>query len=80
MSLMMRIAALVLFLAVLVGEPTPVRAWDCPYECTTVVQYPPYYVIDCDAMMCIDIPSCQTNCIVLGCEDYEWGASLALQC
>lgn len=80
MSLLLRMAALVLFVAILIGG-TPVSAyWDCDFQCSTVGGLPPFYTIECYDMMCIDVPSCETNCIVTGCTDYEAGALIGLQC
>jgi len=79
---MIRIAAAILFLAVLIGKPAAVKATGC----TLVNYYPPnFYAYACDDMSCEDAAEYfyyDENCHPgqAECTQYEWGALVTVQC
>jgi hypothetical protein len=79
MSLRLRLAVLVLFLAVFGANPVPVQA-ECDYSCTTLYWAPPYWVIECPGLHCVFADECETNCTIRDCQENEAGAVVTLEC
>jgi hypothetical protein len=81
MSLIMRVAALVLFSAILAGERTPVQTQSCDeIVCEYIGGFPPRLWIQCWDLQCVFAHECETNCEILDCDQYEAGAILELWC
>ena len=81
MSLIGRVAALVLFVMVLVGERSPVQgSWTCDFHCDTIYFFPPEWDLYCWDMMCVDTASCETDCRMDDCTEDEAGARIDLWC
>lgn len=78
MSLILRMAALILFLAVLSGERTPLYACDFG-SCQVLGSQPPYFYVECEGVTCYDFAPCMEGFLILGCWDYEAGLQATLQ-
>ena len=84
MSIIHRLSALVLFLLILAGSPTPVRADYCDeFQCFPIVVVGNEGLFECMGMTCYDAWVCfedEGPCIVVDCDEYEAGSEVHVRC
>lgn len=79
MSLRLRLAALALFLVVLVGNPASIQGEEfC--GCEIIVEHGPFAYLECIDQSCYDLGYFLCDCLITDCMDYEAGAGIQIQC